>query len=358
MRSLPSLTFTVVLTFLAPFFTRCNSDTSDPYEGAWDAIEKSVPLSTDPDLPRSRQRFARPLFKKMEIRKLGKVDVQYHVLLDDDRVSLTFRKLNDTTMYNLSGDTILLIYNPKNKTLKFSETSNNFIGIRSHYFPDFRRSKYDVLQQELTSDTFFDYDIAHFQSGNINNFVPDRRLLPFRISPRFIKDRAIGELEITICLIDHKPKAIPADTANYYTTIEFNPEGHIQQITGKMKGGREQWLFERRNDDTNSLKRITYTNSADSLRVKEYLYDNDEWLVDPYGQKVLPAIPVWELGPNDLPSKLTLKNKNAWVEFEYTGNDLTRMKLYDDDKREEIDYIYSNGILTHVNWATGIHKLP
>ena len=74
----------------------CSAHHDDPYEGTWQAIEKAVPLTDHRELPQSMQRFARPLFKSMEVHKLGKLNVQYNVRFDGQR-RLTFRKLNDTT---------------------------------------------------------------------------------------------------------------------------------------------------------------------------------------------------------------------------------------------------------------------
>ncbi|GAA0894730.1 hypothetical protein GCM10009122_44110 [Fulvivirga kasyanovii] len=304
------------------------------------------PKKTDSYLPTSNIK-RKPEFKILKIRRLGVSAFNYDVCLDNKRVG-AFRVLNDTLLFNRShsGDTIFLSLNNKTKTCKFSGSGFDEIDIWGlTYNPRFERIKYEMLTQKTDNNiAFFDYNILHYQSGNPNNYVPWQRLLPFRISDKFIKERNIKELTVLFRLIKKR------DTIEYTGFFQFNSFGQVVKIIGQTeKGEQESWLFERRDDKENSLRKMVYLNGNNS---ETYLYDEDEWPIDKWGQKIIKYGNTWKMLNDYLPSKLIIDENFAATEFLFgTGSQLQKMNLIEDEyKVGNITFEYNTKILSRVTY--------
>jgi hypothetical protein len=328
--------------------------------GTWEFIAQDVTIVYNPDnLTIGVGNKKKPLFKTLVIQKVGKHNIQYHISYDG-RGGDTYRLLNDTTLFTRNYlDSTLIFYNEKNKTLRFSETKNDFIGLREHYLPEYKRIRYDEIIQHATEDNFFDFDISHYQSGNLKDGLPGEWLLPFRISPSFIKKKRIQLLELDIQSIE--PRGVLLDTLHKKAKIEFNAGGHITKVTVIYENGREvYWSFIRRDDAFSSLAAIERF-APDTVRRKEGLrekethyYDEDEWPVNHYGEKVVYPIE-WKMYDSHLPLMWLDKHFKVGGEFLYDGQRLTRMfTLQNEERVIPISFVYDkDGVLTKVVWFYG-----
>jgi hypothetical protein len=332
------------------------SQNRDPLVGTWTYIEEDIdlyPPNGDYIPSQSRGRKKEPLHKQLRIQKIGKHSVYYHVIPDNRRGGM-FKYLNDSTLFEKNSfDTTLLHYHLSDRTLQFSRERNNFLGIHDVYFPKFKRTAYDEVSQiPLTTENFFDFDISNYQSGNINNFVPGRRILPFRISRSFISKRNMTELSIDIRLV--QPELHRYDTTGCQARFNFNADGYLKKLTCIYRDGQEQWDFIRRNDLNQSLSQIDFSSSDSTSRPnRTYYYDIDEWPVDGNGSKLIDRVFEWQMLDAYVPSKFSLPRLNSFVEFKYDDDHhLTEMILFENDKRRgSISFLYDNdGVLTNVNW--------
>jgi hypothetical protein len=335
----------------------------DPFVGIWNFIARDVDIVRNPDnldFFKKGQTKKEPLFKTLRVRKLGKYNVQYYVQYNN-RGGETFQVLNDTTLYAISYDTTFLLYNPKTERLKFSETRNDFIGLREHYLPEFERVTYDHIDQSpLPNENFFDFQISHYQSGNLKNGIPRSRLLPFRISPSFIKKRNIRQLVIDIETIDQRGAWY--DTARQQAKIEFDAGGHIKKVTTIFeKGFVIYWNFSRRNDAYSSLasiERFAPDTARRRIGLKEtetYYYDIDEWPADQAGRKIVDDPLQWTMLDQYLPLKCSSVHLKDGLEFVYQDQQLVKMFILQGEERKTpASFVYTDdGVLRKIVWRYG-----
>lgn len=352
--SKPRLFFLGILISYTPIILVARSEHKDPFTGTWKYIKEDIDLypANGDYRPSSYQRKKEPLYKELQIRKIGKHEVYYYVI-PDGRKGFVFKQLNDTILYEKSGnDTTLLLYHPRDQTLQFSTEKHNIIGVHDLYFPKFSRTDYyDIQQTPLTTENFFDFDISNYQSGNIRNFVPGRRLLPFQISHAFISRRKIKNLTIDIRLVEPNHKSY--DTSGFKAKLIFDRGGYLQKVSCIFSEGQEHWSFTRRNDSRHSLLKIEFTTSDTTRKSKTYYYDIDEWPVNNDSAKIVDEPVEWQMLDLYVPSKFSLLRSKASAEFKFDGHHyLTDMILFETEKkRGSISFVYDkDGTLTNVNW--------